>query len=225
MSHPVSAVPRAARASALEPLAVAVVAADQVLAQRLALVLAEGGHEVVARFDQPGELNGSSWDVTIVAETGSAAARRRLQEHIASLEQPFIVIAPGRGAGAVREALARGACGVVRTTEVDERLSDAVRAVFAGLLVVPADAASIFGRPALSPREKQVLGLVVLGCSNAEIAAKLKVTEATVKTHLTSSFRKLGVRTRSDATARILDPASGLGLGILALTGDGETAA
>lgn len=119
MSHPVSAVPRAARASALEPLAVAVVAADQVLAQRLALVLAEGGHEVVARFDQPGELNGSSWDVTIVAETGSAAARRRLQEHIASLEQPFIVIAPGRGAGAVREALARGACGVVRTTEVD----------------------------------------------------------------------------------------------------------
>jgi len=91
--------------------------------------------------------------------------------------------------------------------------------------VVPADAASIFGRPTLSPREKQVLGLVVLGCSNAEIAAKLKVTEATVKTHLTSSFRKLGVRTRSDATARILDPASGLGLGILALTGDGETAA
>lgn len=104
-------------------------------------------------------------------------------------------------------------------------MSDAVRAVFAGLLVVPADAASIFGRPTLSPREKQVLGLVVLGCSNAEIAAKLKVTEATVKTHLTSSFRKLGVRTRSDATARILDPASGLGLGILALTGDGETAA
>jgi DNA-binding NarL/FixJ family response regulator len=225
MSHTVSAAPRAARASAREPLAVAVVAADQVLAQRLALVLGEGGHEVVARFDRPGELNGGSWDVTIVAETGSAAARRRLQEHIASLEQPFIVIAPGRGAGAVREALARGACGVVRTIEVDERLPDAVRAVFAGLLVVPMDAASIFGRPTLSPREKQVLGLVVLGCSNAEIATKLQVTEATVKTHLTSSFRKLGVRTRSEATARILDPTSGLGLGILALTGDGEAAA
>ena len=163
--------------------------------------------------------------MTIVAETGSAAARRRLQEHIASLEQPFIVIVPGRGAGSVRDALAHGAGGVVRATEVDERLSEAVRAVSAGLLVVPADAASIFGRPTLSPREKQVLGLVVLGCSNGEIAAKLQVTEATVKTHLTSSFRKLGVRTRSDATARILDPASGLGLGILALTGDGEAAA
>ena len=62
-----------------------------------------------------------------------------------------------------------------------------------------------------------MLGLVVLGLSNADVAAKLHITEATVKSHLTACFRKLDVRTRSAAVARILDPHEGLGVGILSL--------
>jgi DNA-binding NarL/FixJ family response regulator len=58
----------------------------------------------------------------------------------------------------------------------------------------------------------------VIGFSNAEIASKLHLAETTVKSHLTTSFRKLGVRTRSEATLRILDPHTGLGLGILSMT-------
>lgn len=72
---------------------------------------------------------------------------------------------------------------------------------------------------ALSRREKQVLGLVVLGFSNRGIAAKLHVTEATVKSHVNASFRKLAVRSRAEATARILDPGNGLGPGILSIAG------
>ena len=48
-------------------------------------------------------------------------------------------------------------------------------------------------RPPLSPRERQVLAMVVLDFSNAEIAEKLVVTESNVKSHLTSAFSKLGV--------------------------------
>ena len=69
----------------------------------------------------------------------------------------------------------------------------------------------------LSPL-KQILGMVVLGFSNAEIAAKLYVSESTVKSHLSSAFATIGVRTRKQAAALILDPGSGFGTGILAIT-------
>ena len=90
-------------------------------------------------------------------------------------------------------------------------------AVLAGQLVLPPTGRAHLAPTALSAREKQVLGLVVLGLSNVDVAAKLHITEATVKSHLTACFRKLGVRTRSAAVARILDPHEGLGVGILSL--------
>jgi DNA-binding NarL/FixJ family response regulator len=76
--------------------------------------------------------------------------------------------------------------------------------------------------PALSFREKQVLGMVVLGLSNAEIARQLYLTESAVKTHLSNGYRKLGVRSRGQATALILDPERGLGTGILRITPEEE---
>ena len=64
--------------------------------------------------------------------------------------------------------------------------------------------------------------MVVLGFSNSEIAAKLYVSDSTVKSHLTSAFSKLGVRSRNEATAMILDLDSGLGTGILAISEEHE---
>jgi DNA-binding NarL/FixJ family response regulator len=52
----------------------------------------------------------------------------------------------------------------------------------------------------LSPREVQVLGLVAIGHTNAEIGRELRISEATVKTHLLRSFSKLDV---SDRTAAV----------------------
>lgn len=117
-------------------------------------------------------------------------------------------------------ALTDGADGVVLDSQLDECLALAVRSVFFGQVVVPSTLRSAFVKPSLSVREKQILGLVVLGLTNGEIATKLFVTESTVKSHLTSAFAKLGVKSRGEATALILDQESGLGLGILAITGD-----
>ena len=60
--------------------------------------------------------------------------------------------------------------------------------------------------------------MVVLDFSNAEIAAKLYVSESSVKGHLTSAFTKLGVTSRSAAAELILDSESGLGPGILRIS-------
>jgi DNA-binding NarL/FixJ family response regulator len=54
---------------------------------------------------------------------------------------------------------------------------------------------------ALTPREQEVLRLLTEGCSNAEIATRLSITEPTVKSHLWQLYRKIGVRSRTAAVA------------------------
>jgi DNA-binding NarL/FixJ family response regulator len=60
-------------------------------------------------------------------------------------------------------------------------------------------------RRTLSRRELEVLGLVARGATNREVAAKLFITEATVKTHLLHLFGKLGVKDRAAAVAAAYD--------------------
>jgi DNA-binding NarL/FixJ family response regulator len=57
---------------------------------------------------------------------------------------------------------------------------------------------------ALTPRETQVLSLVADGLSNKAIAARLGVSDETVKFHLTSIFGKLGASNRTDAVRQAL---------------------
>lgn len=131
-----------------------------------------------------------------------------------------VLVVPRAERSTVARAMAAGVAGIVLERDVDDGLGPTVHAALAGQIVAPRDA---FPRPrvSLSVRERQLLAMVVMGFSNAEIARKLHLTESTVKSHLASGFRKLGVRTRAQATALILDPDSGLGVGILAIT-EGE---
>ena len=108
--------------------------------------------------------------------------------------------------------------GTVLAGEIEQTLLPTLAAVAAGQCVVPRAIRQIVDRPPLSPRERQILAMVVLDFSNAEIARKLFVTESNVKNHLSSAFQKLGVKSRSAAAELILDHESGLGPGILRIS-------
>ena len=108
--------------------------------------------------------------------------------------------------------------GAVLAAELEQTLLPTLAAVAAGQCVVPKAIRQIVDRPPLSPRERQILAMVVLDFSNAEIARKLFVSESNVKNHLSSAFQKLGVKSRSAASELILDHESGLGPGILRIS-------
>ena len=75
-------------------------------------------------------------------------------------------------------------------------------------------------KPAFSHRERQVLALVVRGFGNRQIAARLFLAESTVKSHLASAFQKLGVRSRKEAAALLMDPDEGLGASVIGVEVD-----
>ncbi|HET8558947.1 MAG TPA: response regulator transcription factor [Marmoricola sp.] len=103
-------------------------------------------------------------------------------------------------------ALDAGAVGyLLKDAEPDEVL-EGVRAVARGESPLHPRAArqllkarSSRAGPKLSPREQEVLGLLVEGLANKQIARRLGITERTVKAHLTAAFQQLGVADRTQA--------------------------
>jgi DNA-binding NarL/FixJ family response regulator len=118
----------------------------------------------------------------------------------------------------LRRAIDEGLDGLVWESDIGLSLAPTVRAVLAGQLVIPRELRRRLETPNLSTREKQVLSLVIMGLSNGEIAGRLFIAQTTVKTHLGSAFRKLGVSSRAEAAHLITDPEEGLGTGILRIT-------
>ncbi len=163
------------------------------------------------------------WHSAMRAELASLSELR--SRHPGPLVAIVAELPSARGA----RALAARLEGSLLAAELDTALWPTLAAVAAGQCVVPRVVRQLVDRPPLSPRERQILAMVVLDFSNAQIARKLFVTESNVKNHLSSAFDKLGVKSRNAAAELILDPESGLGPGILrispeeALPGEGPS--
>jgi DNA-binding NarL/FixJ family response regulator len=122
----------------------------------------------------------------------------------------IVLVVPNDQRSLIRKALRLGVDGVVPHALADVALGASVWAVLAGQISVPQSLRRHASWASFSTRERQVLQLVADGLTNNEIARHLFLSESTVKTHLSSSFRKLGVSSRAEATAAVLDPDTGL---------------
>jgi DNA-binding NarL/FixJ family response regulator len=140
----------------------------------------------------------------IVVVDASAAFNAEAAVHASRGALPhagIVVISPKDGQRPVRRYLQAGADGIVFRGDVTTALPSVVRCVRAGQISVPRAARNLVSPPALSYREKEVLELAAGGLTNSQIASRLFLAESTVKTHLSSAFRRLGVSSRREAAA------------------------
>ena len=203
---------------------VLLVAEEALVRRALAGVLAAclDGAEVtqVERAEEAAEILGRSpHDVALVDIGAPRTDGLDLLLHIRSAwpDLPVIILSATDDAEAVSAALAAGAAGYVLKAAAPEDLATAVRVARSGSgNMIPAQAArnlsangsGASGRLRLQPairaaglthREVDVLGFLTGGATNRQISRLLFLSEKTVKAHLASAFRRLGVENRTQA--------------------------
>jgi DNA-binding NarL/FixJ family response regulator len=154
-------------------------------------------------------------DLGLPDARGTAALDRLRQAHE---NVPVVVVSASEDRALVLECINHGAMGFIGKSATGEALVEALRVVFAGGIHLPL---SLFGAPpnhpappeeavlaakeqellraGLTPRQIEVLDLLVQGLSNKAIAARLGLSEATIKSHVAASLKALNVRNRTQA--------------------------
>ncbi|HWC37544.1 MAG TPA: response regulator transcription factor [Acidimicrobiales bacterium] len=160
-------------------------------------------------------------DVVLLDTTLHETSGLELAAELVAEKPPFrvVIFTDDNDERRLFEALRLGVSGYLLKSLSGAQLADHLVLVTNGQVIVdPTMATRIAKRAAhvgdnqgwpgshlgLSQRESQVLGLLVEGLSNRLIAAQLVVGEETVKTHLRSIYRKLGVNDRAHAIATVL---------------------
>ncbi len=140
-------------------------------------------------------------------EVLSAARRDQLRTRIVFLSAHL-------DSDLVYRAIASGACGYLSKEADRDEILDAVAAASRGRVVIAPEAQTglageirrreVVERPVLTTREREVLVLTADGLTAPEIAARLQLGAATVRSHLQNVYEKLGVSDRAAAVARAM---------------------
>lgn len=134
-------------------------------------------------------------------DSDGVATLAAIREH--NPDARALMLSVDEGEDDIHRAVEAGACGYLPKSIERDDLLEAIRTVAAGESYFPARIATRLqerrNRPELTDREMQVLTLIVDGCSNKEAAAKLGVTEPTIKQHVGHILRKLDVLDRTQA--------------------------
>ena len=138
-------------------------------------------------------------DIEMPGGSGLEAARA-LHEQLPDCR--IVILTTFGRSGYLREAMESGAVGFLLKDAPAAQLAVAIRRVMAGERVVDPDLAltalSEGGNP-LTPREREVLTASLDGASIANIAARLVISEGTVRNHLSEAIQKMGARNRIEA--------------------------
>ena len=119
---------------------------------------------------------------------------------------PVVVFGPQLDLPLARDALQAGASGFVHAEMMPDQLVRALAVAARGELVAPRELLRYVltkehpgDLDTLSVRQREILGYVVEGLSNAEIGRRLYLSESTIKQHLRAAYKLLGVSNRTEA--------------------------
>ena len=123
-------------------------------------------------------------------------------------ELPVVILSGSANPSIMQRVLSQGAAGFITKSGLSDELIRALRLVLSGEVYAPPEFQPPFakggqtaehGPPVLTPRQEEVLRLLLEGCSNREIGEKLTLSDETIKNHITSILRIFGVKTRMQA--------------------------
>lgn len=175
------------------------------------LELLHAGHlaEALRAQREHADIRLALLDLALPDSSGIAGLQRWREQ---AAEVPVVVLSADDRPETVLAAIDAGAAGFIPKTAQGRVLEDALRAVFDGRAFVPprtyGTLAELNGgaprgvdadRLDLSPRQLEVLRLLIEGKTNKMICRDLALSESTVKTHLAAIFRRLGAETRTQA--------------------------
>jgi len=190
------------------------------LGDRITVLEASNATEAYSLAEQHADLDLALLDLKLPGVGGYAAMQELHRRHNTL---PVVIISGSEDTPSVVAALKMHAAGFIPKSSPREVMLQALRLVLAGGVYIPPQALAFAGlddpgessnreaasieKPALTERQREVLGLIAQGKPNKIIANELNISEATVKAHVTDIMRALKVTNRAQAgvAARLLD--------------------
>jgi len=140
-----------------------------------------------------------------------AAATRAIRQKFPQVQ--VLALTSFKDGALIKSALEAGAIGYLLKDVSADELARAIRAAHSGRATLSPEAAQVLVETANQPpppgqdlteREREVLGLMIEGLNNTQIAGRLTVSPSTIKSHVSSILAKLGVASRTEAVALAL---------------------
>jgi two-component system, NarL family, response regulator LiaR len=147
----------------------------------------------------------------VMPDMDGAAATRAIRQQFPQVQ--VIALTSFTQGDLVKNALEAGAIGYLLKDVSADELAQAIRAAHAGRATLSPEAAQTLVETAnlpprpgldLTERELEVLGLMVEGLNNTQIAGRLTVSSSTIKSHVSNILSKLGVASRTEAVTLAL---------------------
>jgi two-component system, NarL family, response regulator YdfI len=197
-----------------------IVAASPLIRGGLQSMLADSRFDIVGSAADLESISGQLVDVEPDAVLVEAAADAQeellnaLEDAELAQEYPVIVLSEQPKTAWLSKALRAGVRAVLPRDVAPEQLRAALEAASAGLVIIhPSELDTVFSATVgpsapldellepLTRREREVLQMLAAGLANKEIAARLAISDHTVKFHVASILGKLGASTRTEAVS------------------------